>query len=385
MPLSPYRLLFFGLFLVYVFLQIVVYRRIASLSTRHRRMLLLAQITLFVAATTGIAMQVQFIARHTPAPYAWRSWIRQLTSLYLGCAVTGIVLYECVWLITRRLPVSASRRRTLAAIAGAAPAIVAGYGLFIERRTLRIREVSAPIAGLHRDLEGLRIVQISDIHLSPTLSLSDLRRVIDAANELQGDLVVVTGDLITGWLDPLELCLRELARLRSRSGVFGTLGNHEIYARVEERLTSLGPQYGIPFLRYEAKRLKLGTADLNLVGVDYESNYQPHGYLRGCEKVVAPGACNVLLSHNPNVFPTAASQGFDLVLAGHTHGGQINIEILKPWVRRYVTPYIDGLYQFQRDDARRTIGFVTRGIGTITVPVRIAAPPEIAMLRLVRA
>jgi uncharacterized protein len=284
----------------------------------------------------------------------------------------------------RRAPVSASRRTALATIAGAAPFAVAAYGLFIERKALRIREVRAPVAGLSRDLEGLRIVQLSDIHLSPTLGVPDLERVIDAANELQGDLVVVTGDLITGWLDPLEACLRQLARLRSRLGVFGTMGNHEIYARVEKRLTRLGPQFGIPFLRYESKQLKLGDGELNLVGVDYESNYNGNGYLAGCEKLVVPGACNVLLSHNPNVFPTAALQGFDLTLAGHTHGGQINIEILKPWVRHYVTPYIDGVFEFTREDSRRSIGFVTRGIGTITIPVRVAAPPEIALVRLVR-
>jgi predicted MPP superfamily phosphohydrolase len=101
----------------------------------------------------------------------------------------------------------------------------------------------------------------------------------------------------------------------------------------------------------------------------------------GAEKLVMPGAFNVLLSHNPDVFPVAAKQGYPLTIAGHTHGGQIRVEILNMDLNPglYYTHFVDGLYR--RGPASI---FVSRGIGTIAVPARIGAPPEVALLRLCR-
>jgi hypothetical protein len=97
---------------------------------------------------------------------------------------------------------------------------------------------------------------------------------------------------------------------------------------------------------------------------------------------VVPGALNVLLSHNPDVFPVAAQQGYNLLLAGHTHGGQVTVEILDQSINpaRFFTPYVYGLFR-----AGRSAAYVTRGIGTIGIPARIGAPPEISVLRLRKA
>jgi predicted MPP superfamily phosphohydrolase len=94
---------------------------------------------------------------------------------------------------------------------------------------------------------------------------------------------------------------------------------------------------------------------------------------------VAPGAVNVLLSHNPDVFPAAVRQGYNLVIAGHTHGGQVTVEILDQSINaaRFFTPYVYGLYR-----QGNAAAYVTRGIGTIGIPARIGAPPEITLLRL---
>jgi predicted MPP superfamily phosphohydrolase len=102
----------------------------------------------------------------------------------------------------------------------------------------------------------------------------------------------------------------------------------------------------------------------------------------GAEKMIEAGVFNVLLSHNPDVFPVAARQGYDLTVAGHTHGGQVRVEILREDlnIARFFTPYVDGLYREQG----RTI-FVSRGIGTIGLPARLGAPPEVALLRLCRS
>src|SRR5262249_53736835 len=141
-----------------------------------------------------------------------------------------------------------------------------------------------------------------------------------------------------------------------------------------------GARLGMRFLRNAAAPLRFGNATLNLAGVDYQRINRP--YLRGAEQLIMPGALNVLLSHNPDVFPVAARQGYDVTIAGHTHGGQVRVEILSADlnVARFYTPYVDGIYRRGRSSI-----FVSRGIGTIGIPARLGAPPEVALLRLCRA
>jgi hypothetical protein len=111
--------------------------------------------------------------------------------------------------------------------------------------------------------------------------------------------------------------------------------------------------------------------------VDYQQTGT--GYLRGAESWIEPGVPNILLSHNPDVFDVAARQGWDLTIAGHTHGGQVMVEILHQQLSaaRFYTPYVYGLFRQGRSSI-----WVTRGIGTVGVPVRLGAPPEVALLRL---
>jgi predicted MPP superfamily phosphohydrolase len=257
-----------------------------------------------------------------------------------------------------------------------------GYGAMVERLDFRVREVDVPLPGLPADLDGLLILQISDIHLSAFLRESELARVIDMALELRPHVTVVTGDLISSRGDPLDACIRQLARVRSDAGTFGCMGNHERYARLERQVVEAGARAGIRFLRGQAQTLRFGNSLLNLAGVDYEPVGDRGRYLRGAERLVVPGAVNVLLSHNPDVFPVAARQGYNLILAGHTHGGQVTVEILDRSINpaRFFTPYVYGLFR-----AGRSAAYVTRGIGTIGIPARIGAPPEISVLRLRKA
>jgi uncharacterized protein len=292
-----------------------------------------------------------------------------------------------IWLFVtdriRRPDFSPARRRLLNATGGAlvaAPFALVGYGAFIERLDFRVREVDIPIANLPADLDGLRLAHLSDIHLSAFLSEKDLARVIDSTNELRAHLALVTGDLITTAGDPLDACLRQVARLRADAGILGCMGNHESYADVESYTEAQGARLGIRFLRSRVQQLRFGDTVLSVAGVDYQRSEKR--YLNGAETMVAPGAFNVLLSHNPDVFPVAARKGYDLTLAGHTHGGQVTIEILNESINpaRFLTPFVYGL--FRRGAAA---AYVTRGIGTIGVPVRLGAPPEIALLRLRKA
>jgi predicted MPP superfamily phosphohydrolase len=303
---------------------------------------------------------------------------------YLIAATAVLAVYLAFKAIAKRLgdEFNPGRRRALNAAGNvlmAAPFVVMGYGAMVERLGFRVRELDVPLPGLPLDLDGLRILQISDIHLSAFLHESDLARVIDMTLDLRPHVAVVTGDLISSRGDPLDACIRQLARVKSDAGTFGCMGNHERYAGVERYAAEAGARAGIRFLRGEAQTLRFGNSVLNLAGVDYQSLADRGHYLRGAERLVVPGAANVLLSHNPDVFPVAARQGYNLLLAGHTHGGQVTVEILDQSINpaRFFTPYVYGLFR-----AGRSAAYVTRGIGTIGIPARIGAPPEISVLRL---
>jgi predicted MPP superfamily phosphohydrolase len=309
-------------------------------------------------------------------------------SLTYFLTATGVLAVHQLLVWVRKLlhaDVNPGRRRVLNAAGGAlmaAPFAAVGYGALIGRTDFRVRELDIPLAGLPPDLDGLRILQLSDIHLSAFLSESEFARVIDAALHLHPQLAVVTGDLISGHSDPLDACIRQLARVKADAGVFGCMGNHERYTRAEDYTARQSARVGIRFLRGEAQTLRFGNATLNLAGLDFESQRDRNRYLRDAARLIVPGATNVLLQHNPDVFPVAARQGYNLLLAGHTHGGQVTVEILDRSINpaRFFTPYVYGLYR--RGNAA---AYVTRGIGTIGIPARIGARPEISLLRLRKA
>ena len=306
---------------------------------------------------------------------------------YLLTVTAVLAIYQALTCLRKllRADVNPGRRRVLNAAGGAlmaAPFAAVGYGALIQRTDFRVCEVDIPLAGLPPDLDGLRILQLSDIHLSAFLSEAEFAGVIDAALHLHPQLAVVTGDLISGPTDPLDACIRQLARLKADAGVFACMGNHERYARAEDYTARQSARLGIRFLRGQAQTLRFGNAVLNLAGLDFEPHRDRSRYLRGAERLIVPGATNILLQHNPDVFPAAARRGYNLLLAGHTHGGQVTVEILDRSINpaRFFTPYVYGLYRQGNSAA-----YVTRGIGTIGIPARIGAPPEISLLRLRKA
>lgn len=297
-----------------------------------------------------------------------------VVSVWLMCAIA-------VRLFWNRMPrFDPNRRRVLNAVRTAtfaAPAAIFAVA-YIKRDELRLREIDVPIPNLHPDLRGLRLVQISDIHLSPLVSESLLARAIGMANQTRAHVGLITGDLISRTGDPLDTCFRHLARLRVDSTILGCLGNHEIYAESEDYTAAMGARLGMDFLRRQKRVLRFGGARLNFAGVDHQT-LRKGPYLAGAEQLIEPGVPNILLSHNPDVFPVAAAKGYDLTISGHTHGGQVNIEILHENlnIARFLTPYVYGLYRHGPASI-----FVTRGVGTIGIPGRLGAPPEVALIRL---
>jgi len=335
-----------------------------------------------VGVMLGFALRFYRFSRYF-SPW-WGTWGSGLLGCWALLSVMLVFAFAATRLLPRMRPEHSAARRNFLRAANlavfAAPAAVVGYGFFIERFQLRLREQNIEIPGLHPDLNGLRVVQLTDIHLSPFLSLRELDRAVAMANETRAHLALVTGDLITSAGDPLDLCLNHLTALRADAGIFGCMGNHEAYADAEDYVENYGARLGMRFLRHAATPLRFGDATLNLAGVDYQHMRRP--YLVGAQKLVQPGAFNLLMSHNPDVFPMAARQGYQFTVAGHTHGGQVRVEILRQDlnVARFFTPFVDGWY---RDGASSI--FVSRGIGTIALPIRLGAVPEVALLHLWRS
>ena len=355
-------------------LQHQVIRWLRRLYPEQKIALLFATVASSVLLFLGYLLEFQRVLRYFPVGAS--TWLECAALIETMCLI-GLYVATLTW---RRAPDFQPSRRALFQAAGAGLCMtpVAGTVLgILKRNQFQFSEVNVSIAGLPKDLDGLRIVQLTDIHLSPFLSESEFARAIDMANEARAHLALVTGDLITRRGDPLDACLRQLARLRADAGVLGCLGNHEVYAGAENYVTAHGPRFGIDFLRQRAKVLKFGDAAINFAGVDYQRMHMP--YLIGAEHMIVPGALNVLLSHNPDVFPVARAQGYDLTIAGHTHGGQVNVEVLHQNlnVARYYTNYVRGLYREDKSSI-----YVCSGIGTIGVPVRLGAPPEVSLLRL---
>jgi predicted MPP superfamily phosphohydrolase len=356
------------------------------LSARAMRVARWAISVFYALMAVAFASGFSFLASEYHLPASPSQIAGAVAQIWLFGSTAGYLAYRAVRFLVERFWGSTfdpARRRLLNATGTAllaAPFAIVGYGALVERLHFQVREVDIPVPNLPDGLDGLRLLHLSDIHLSAFLSEKDLARVVDSANELRPHLALVTGDLITAAGDPLHACLRQLARLRADAGILGCMGNHEVYARSESATEREGARLGIPFLRGRAQPLRFGGAVLNVAGVDYQRTGQ--SYLRGAERLVLPGAYNVLLSHNPDVFPVAVEKGYNLTLAGHTHGGQVNVEILHQPINaaRFFTPYVYGLYR-----GGAAAEYVTRGIGTIGVPVRLGAPPEIALLRLRKA
>src|SRR5690348_16251139 len=236
--------------------------------------------------------------------------------IYLITSACVLVVYLIVRPFRRHLNAATdpTRRRALGLAGNAllcSPVAAISYGTFIQRTDFEVREIDLPTPGLPAGLDGLRILQVSDIHLSPFLSEKEFARMIDATLGLHPHVAFVTGDLISTGRDPLDACIRQLARVKADAGVYGCLGNHERYARAEAAATERAAQCGIRFLRSQATALRFGDSVLNVAGVDYEPSSRRRHYLRGAERLVTPGAFNLLLSHNPDVFPFAARQGYD--------------------------------------------------------------------------
>jgi predicted MPP superfamily phosphohydrolase len=242
-------------------------------------------------------------------------------------------------------------------------------------------EVSEPrihLSGLPEAFAGYRIVHITDVHYGLFLPLEAVVDTVELANALQPDLVALTGDFVTFSRSCIEPVAVVLGRLRARDGVFAVLGNHDFRVGAAAVAHALRRE-GIEVLRNRHTVLRRRGQALYLAGID---DFRYRADLPRALRGVPAGALTVLLSHNPGIIQQAAAHRVSLVLAGHTHGGQVDLPILgNVYARRR-----EGM-RFKRgwDCLGATQIYVSRGIGTVVVPLRYRCPAEIPHLRLLPA
>ncbi len=229
------------------------------------------------------------------------------------------------------------------------------------------------LRGLPSVFGGLRVVQLSDVHHSLYIPLEKIERAVEATNFLEADLVALTGDFVTYSPQYVAPVARALGRLRAPLGVFAVLGNHD-YRAGDTYVARELERHGIQVLRNTHTALRRHGEELWLAGVD--DLWYSCDLARAARGI--PSGTKILLCHNPAIIHQAARYGFDLVLSGHTHGGQVRLPGLRPFRSFYRTRRFregwDRLYETQI--------YVNRGLGQSVVPFRLACPPEIALFEL---
>jgi uncharacterized protein len=246
-------------------------------------------------------------------------------------------------------------------------ALTEPFRLTVEHHKIHLRR-------LPRELDGFRIVQLSDIHHSPFTSREQIERAVETANSLQPDIVALTGDYVSKERAYAAPCAELMGGLRARHGVFAVLGNHDHWTDAA-LITDLFRAEGITVLVNQGMRFENNGAAFWLAGVD--------DTMVGLEDIslaLAGSSRNefkLLLAHNPIVLRRAARAGVDLVLSGHTHGGQVSLRPERNAAGRPRRRLLKGL-------ARRgdTQIYITRGLGTVVLPVRFGCPPEVSLLEL---
>jgi predicted MPP superfamily phosphohydrolase len=275
-----------------------------------------------------------------------------------------------------------SRRRFLqmALLAAASmPFAISAYGAIAARSRKVVEKVVIPINDLPPPLDGLTIVQMSDIHAGYFMTEATMREYVEIANRLNPDLIALTGDFVATKTEQVAPFINAMSGLKAKYGVYGCLGNHDIFTFSEDDVEQGFAQAGFKLLRSENEIIDFAGAKLNIIGVDFIGFNPSIRSLNDALRGISLQGTTILLLHAPYTFPQAAQAGIHLTLSGHTHGGQIALHlgdlILTP--ARLSTVFLAGHYKIDNSHL-----YVNRGLGTTGPPIRIGSPPEITHFTL---
>ena len=367
-----------------------LYRRLARPFVERPRTVWAAR---GIAALVWVIVPVTFLsrlARHLPgqAEFAVFGYVVMGT---VGALATFVLLRDGLLLgdaglrrIRRKEPLDPSRREFLLRSSSAGIAVgtagIAGTGLIQAMNPPVVERVPVPIEGLHPDLEGMTIAQISDLHVGATSRADDMQKIAEQVNALKPDLIAVTGDLVDGSVPQLSKDLEPLFGLKAPMGVFFCTGNHEYYAGWKPWCDHLAAG-GWEVLLDEHRVVKKGGATVTVAGVTdlratrMEPNH-PCDPAKACAG--APESqLKLLLAHQPRTIARVEPGSYDLMLSGHTHGGQFFPFTL---IVHLAQPLVAGLYR-QKD----TWVYVNRGTTHWGPPIRLGSAQEITLLELRKA
>jgi len=252
-----------------------------------------------------------------------------------------------------------------------------GYGVFEARRQPAVKQVRVPLVNLPKEFDGYSIVQITDLHVGPTVKRDWVEMVVEAVNALKPDLIAFTGDLVDGTVAYLQEDTAPMGDLRAPDGVYFITGNHEYYSGVEPWIAEMR-RLGLDVLLNEHRIIERGDSRIVLAGVTdwYGGGYHTshRSDPKGAIANAPSGIPRILLAHQPRSIYDAAAAGYDLQISGHTHGGQF---FPGNYLARLFQPYIEGLHRHEN-----TWVYVSRGTGYWGPPVRIGQPSEVTRIVL---
>lgn len=336
--------------------------------------------------------------------FRWREFITALRGgsewgnflaypFWAGLILFGSILPIFLALDLARLPLwkifQRHKQQWLKYQAWASVILFAGFAVYVGFRISkdtfwpRLTQHEIQIAGLPDELAGFRIVHLSDLQADAYTDATKMQRYIDLANEQQPDLVLFSGDLVTGGLDHIQSGAEMMGKLHARLGVYACQGDHDYWSSREMVAESLQRQ-GVHI--YEDSVLALSGSvsriSLTILTNVYQRRPSAEKLLELSEQR-PEAAAHLILTHQPsaNVVEFAEKNGYDLVAAGHTHGGQV---VLSFWgfplsASRFETRFVSGFFQLGK-----TFLSVTNGLGLTIAPVRFQAPSEVTLLTLRR-
>ena len=276
--------------------------------------------------------------------------------------------------------------------AGAVPYVAVGYSVFKSLYDFKVHHVTVPLQNLPRELDGLTVAQLSDLHAGSFFSDRPMMEAVDLLLAEKPDVITITGDYVNHDDQEMDRIMPALNELKAPLGVYGCLGNHDHYANTSAVIQRL-QNSPVDLLVNEHRCLSIDGVRLNLVGTDNTGFNQNYADLAGALAGIPEQAENtyILLAHDPTFWDRHVRADFpeiDLMLCGHTHGGQVGFEAgpLRWSLARVAYSRWAGLYNEPRStgDSDHFL-YVNRGLGTVGPPIRFGVRPEITVLTLKRA
>lgn len=386
------RLIIVGLFLLFSYLYIC--RGFIIIFPRKKRKYVFISVAIFMFIANSGFWGARYFRSHGTMPsfFEYIYWVSftalGLMFFMLSCFFVADFLAICIFLISKNVKKSRvkkqkkmnyDRRAFLNALSLGVAAIFTGFAFVNARRIPQIKEVNVEIKNLHDELKDFSIVQITDLHVGQTIGKKYVEDVVEHINLLQPDIVVITGDLIDGFVEQIHEWVKPLGTIKAKYGIYYVTGNHEYYWDANGWIDYV-KSLGITYLGNSHQLLNIGKSQVVIAGINDLSaeKFDPSHKMDPAKSIAtAPQFphLKILLAHQPNsAFEVVKLKYFDLQISGHTHGGQI---WPMTWLIHFIQPFHPGLTFFEN-----MFIYVSRGTGYWGPPARLGSDSEITLLKI---